>query len=41
MATKRLVLGLGLGVMMASAGFAVAKDGKGVNLFMGNYGYVL
>jgi hypothetical protein len=44
MTMKRLVSGLCLAAVMASAGHAGAKEdkkGRGVNLFMGNYGYVL
>lgn len=44
MSIKSWVLGLCLGAGLFSAGPAVAKEGKsgrGVNLFMGNYGYML
>ncbi|MDD5302761.1 MAG: hypothetical protein PHS14_06580 [Elusimicrobia bacterium] len=44
MAMKRLGFGLFLGFVLVWAGFAGAKDAKGgkaVNMFMGNYGYVL
>lgn len=41
MAMNRRVLGFCLAFAAASAVCAGAKEGKGVNLFMGNYGYLL
>lgn len=44
MTMNRRVSGLCLAIVMASAGHAGAKEaksGRGVNLFMGNYGYLL
>jgi hypothetical protein len=41
MTNNRRISALGLAVALAAAGLAGAKEGKGVNLFMGNFGYAL
>jgi len=41
MTMKSRITALCLGVALVSAGIAGAKEGKGVNLFMGNFGYLL